>query len=369
MAPGVVAAAAVCYIERELADEPCLVVYAHEIALVDSASRARFETVTCTLWRRVNATAPATDSTPVPSAAASEALHYTRPHYSVAQVTTPGLTFSEALAVYSETGADGIGIDIGTLRGDAADAARLRDSGLRATYCSLPVSSVLPIAEVPGLPASGAPTDPRSRVEIMCEGVRRLAAFEPLGCFVAPGPCGECAPDAAREIVVDAVARIARVAAECGMAVALEPLHPSLADLFSFINDLPAAAALIADAGEPNVGIIVDIWHLSDKPGFPSDLAEHASLVSLVHLNDRAPVPRSWCDRLLPGEGTADLPGILAMLARRGYDGWYELEVISDDGRFGNAFPDSLWQLHPAKLLRRARANFLDAWNASVDSA
>ena len=152
------------------------------------------------------------------------------------------------------------------------------------------------------------------------------------------------------------------------MVVALEPIHPSLAGLFSFINDLPAAAKLAADAGEPNIGLIVDMWHLGDNPHFILDIQEHAELVSLVHLNDRAPTPRSWCDRLLPGDGVADVPAVLGTLARAGYDGWYELEVISDDGTYGNAFPDSLWRLDPAELLRRARARFFDAWHAGTSA-
>ena len=37
-----------------------------------------------------------------------------------------------------------------------------------------------------------------------------------------------------------------------------------------------------------------------------------------------------------------------------GYDGWYDVEVMSDDGTFGDAFPDSLWALPVDEIARRA---------------
>ena len=42
-----------------------------------------------------------------------------------------------------------------------------------------------------------------------------------------------------------------------------------------------------------------------------------------------------------------------------GYDGWWELEVFSDDGSFGNAFPDSLWALPANEFLARAHDAFV----------
>ena len=48
---------------------------------------------------------------------------------------------------------------------------------------------------------------------------------------------------------------------------------------------------------------------------------------------------RGWCDRVLPGDGVADLPAILGTLDRAGWDGFYDLEIFSDNGTFGNAWP------------------------------
>jgi hypothetical protein len=52
------------------------------------------------------------------------------------------------------------------------------------------------------------------------------------------------------------------------------------------------------------------------------------------------------------------LAGMLGALETAGYDGWYDPEVLSDNGMFGNNYADSLWNVPPAQLVSRARAAF-----------
>jgi len=53
------------------------------------------------------------------------------------------------------------------------------------------------------------------------------------------------------------------------------------------------------------------------------------------------------------------------MLETRGYDGWYEVEIFSDNGAFGDAFPDSLWDVDARELARRARDSVEKLWEES----
>jgi sugar phosphate isomerase/epimerase len=85
-----------------------------------------------------------------------------------------------------------------------------------------------------------------------------------------------------------------------------------------------------------------------------------------VHLNDHRDPTRSWCDRVLPGDGIGRVTAFLGALDAGGYDGWLEVEVFSDDGRFGNDFPDSLWKLDPVELVRASRAKTVEAWQNRV---
>ena len=56
---------------------------------------------------------------------------------------------------------------------------------------------------------------------------------------------------------------------------------------------------------------------------------------------------------------------MLAALDTAGWTGPYDLEVFSDNGAFGNAYPDSLWDVPAAELAVRGRNAFLEAWQAS----
>ncbi len=79
-------------------------------------------------------------------------------------------------------------------------------------------------------------------------------------------------------------------------------------------------------------------------------------------MNDWREPTRGWADRVLPGDGVADVPAILAALERAGWDGYYDLEIFSDNGAFGTAYPDSLWDVEPAELVRRSRESFTQCW-------
>jgi len=66
----------------------------------------------------------------------------------------------------------------------------------------------------------------------------------------------------------------------------------------------------------------------------------------------------------LPGDGVADLPALLGALERAGWDGFYDLEIFSDNGTFGNAWPGSLWGRSEEELAGRGKDAFERAWSA-----
>jgi hypothetical protein len=75
---------------------------------------------------------------------------------SICEFTTLPATFEEDLAAYRAAGVEGIGICEIKL-GEGA-AARLRESGLRATHCVPAVPSILPLPPIQG------PAKPEERV-------------------------------------------------------------------------------------------------------------------------------------------------------------------------------------------------------------
>ena len=198
---------------------------------------------------------------------------------------------------------------------------------------------------------------------MMCDAVRDIARFSfPCRRLLGTGPFSD--PDADWATAVASLRQAIRVAADLGQSVAFEPLHSSLGPEWSYLTDLPTTVKLIEDIGEPDVGVLFDVWHLWDTPDVKEVLAANVDLVYGVHVDDWRDPTRSWADRVLPGDGIADAPGLLAVLREGGYDGWLELEIFSDDGLMEDDFPDSLWRGDPVELIRRGRERVLAAWNA-----
>ena len=53
----------------------------------------------------------------------------------------------------------------------------------------------------------------------------------------------------------------------------------------------------------------------------------------------------------------------IGVLEDVGREGFYDLEIFSDNGTFGSAYPDSLWDLDAAELARRGREAFFNCWS------
>jgi sugar phosphate isomerase/epimerase len=253
---------------------------------------------------------------------------------SISQITTVTQSFGDDLDAYREAGADGIGIWEMKLEDDSFE--RFRASGLEAAAAVPAVPSILP------LPLMEGPTDPEERVEAICSGLRRLAAFEPTCVLFLTGP-GD------RATVVDGIRTIADEAQRAGVVVALEPIQREYVQLWSIVSSLDEAADLIGAAGRPGVGLMYDAWHLWNRP--LEQIARHRHRISAVHFADWRDPTRNTNDRVLPGDGVIDFGPIVTAL---NWDGLYDLEIFSDPD-----LPGSLWKEDPHALARRGLASLL----------
>jgi sugar phosphate isomerase/epimerase len=272
------------------------------------------------------------------------------PLFSISQITTLPASFEEDLRAYRAVGAEGIGIwEIKLREGEeTAELAALRESGLASTAAVPAVPSIAPLP-IPG------PDAPSERVEAYCAGLRRLAPFEPTAVVLLTGP-------GVRDVVVDGLRTIAAEARGLGLTIGLEPYSRFEGEQWTIVNTMAEAAALIDEAGVADtVGILFDTWHLWDSD-LEADLEAHADRIVGVHVCDVREPTRSFADRLLPGDGVADVTRQLGLLDRTGWDGFYELEIFSDNGAFGLAHPDSLWDVPAEELAGRGRDAFLACW-------
>jgi sugar phosphate isomerase/epimerase len=281
-----------------------------------------------------------------------------QPPFSISQVSTLAASFGDDVRAYAAAGVDGIGVWELKL-GDGPDDEALEllaASGLGSASAVPSVPSILP------LPLLGGPTDPRERIDSYCASIHRLAGFGAPATVCLTGSALGLAADRAYATVVDGLRTLAREAESAGVKVALEPYQREGGAEWTIVSTLTEAAELIEEVGSDALGIQFDAWHLWNTPDLLAEIPRYAHLIVGVHLCDWREPTRGWADRDLPGEGAADLPAILGALEAAGWDGFYDLEIFSDNGTFGSAYPDSFWDLDPAELARRGRACFDKCW-------
>jgi sugar phosphate isomerase/epimerase len=276
------------------------------------------------------------------------------PGFSISQVTTLTAGFADDLRVYRDEGIDGIGIwELKLGDGPDDDALALfHESGLRATSAVPNVPSIMPLPLLPG------PDDPRERIDSMLGSLHRLAQFRPSAVVCFTGPYDE----GGRATVVAGLREIGAEAERLGLRLAYEPFQPEGGESWSPITALDDAATLLDEVDCDAFGIQFDVWHLWNTPDLAGDIAAHAHRFVGVHVDDWRDPTRGWADRVLPGDGIADVPSILAALEEAGWDGYYDLEIFSDNGSFGSAYPDSLWDVESSELIRRGLSSFVQCW-------
>src|SRR5437868_15320578 len=101
--------------------------------------------------------------------------------------------------------------------------------------------------------------------------------------------CG-AAPDrdsgAAREMVADGIAAIAPYAAERGVRLGIEPLHPAFAAERSCITTMREARSISERFESANVGVVVDVYHVWWDPFGSEEIAALGERIAGCHVHD-----------------------------------------------------------------------------------
>jgi sugar phosphate isomerase/epimerase len=270
------------------------------------------------------------------------------PRFSISQVSTLAASFADDVRAYTAAGVDGIGI--WELKLGDGSLEEFRASGLGSANAVPAVPSVHPLPLLPG------PDTVRERIDALLRSLEVLAPYEPAAvvCFTGPGD---------RETAVRGVREVAREAERLGLRLAVEPFQLEGIENWSILNTLGDAAEFVDEVGSDAVGIQFDVWHLWNSQDVLDEIPRYAHLIAGVHVSDWREPTRGWADRVLPGDGVADLPALLGVLEDVGWEGFYDLEIFSDNGAFGSAYPDSLWDLDADELARRGRDAFFSTWS------
>ncbi|KAA5540242.1 sugar phosphate isomerase/epimerase [Roseiconus nitratireducens] len=134
-----------------------------------------------------------------------------------------------------------------------------------------------------------------------------------------------------RRTLCQALCRLAAVACEHGIQLALEPYHPGCGDEWSFVNDLQSTLDIIERVGNPALGLVLDTYHVGMDEGAMHWLPDVAPHIHLVQLGDGRHCPHGEMNRCLLGDGCVPLGRLMEMLHEQGYRGAWEVELIGED--------------------------------------
>ncbi|MFD7865637.1 sugar phosphate isomerase/epimerase family protein [Streptomyces sp. NPDC057682] len=159
---------------------------------------------------------------------------------------------------------------------------------------------------------------------------------------------------AARERIADALAELAPYAAERGVRLAIEPLHPMFASDRCVVSTLSQALDLAERFPAERVGVVVDTYHLWWDDRAPAQIAR-AGAGGRIHSFQLAdwitPLPAGvLLGRGQLGDGSVDFRFFRRAVEAAGFDGPIEVEIFNED----------LWARDGAEVLAEVAARYAE---------
>ncbi|SEG79760.1 Sugar phosphate isomerase/epimerase [Actinacidiphila yanglinensis] len=150
---------------------------------------------------------------------------------------------------------------------------------------------------------------------------------------------------AARERVADAIGALVPYAAERGVRLAIEPLHPMFASDRCVVSTLGQALDIAERFAPDQVGVVVDTYHLwwDDRADAGIARAGEGGRIACFQVADWVtPLPEGvLLGRGQLGDGCVDLRGFRTQVDEAGYRGAVEVEI----------FNPALWARNGAEVL------------------
>ncbi|MFD3655734.1 sugar phosphate isomerase/epimerase family protein [Streptomyces sp. 24-1644] len=158
----------------------------------------------------------------------------------------------------------------------------------------------------------------------------------------------------ARERIADALAELAPYAAERGVRLAIEPLHPMFASDRCVVSTLSQALDIAERFPAEQVGVVVDAYHVWWDDQAPAQIAR-AGAGGRIHSFQLAdwitPLPAGvLLGRGQLGEGSVDFRALRHLVEEAGFTGPIEVEI----------FNESLWARDGAEVLAEVAARYLE---------
>lgn len=162
-------------------------------------------------------------------------------------------------------------------------------------------------------------------------------------------PAGSKDLAGARAMVEDGVAALLPYAAQVGVRLGIEPLHPMYCADRSVICSLAQANDMVERLASPHVGVVIDVFHVWWDPTVTEEIARARGSILGFHVDDwLVPLPDVLLGRGVMGDGVIDLRSLRRAADAARYDGPIEVEI----------FNQQTWDEPYDALLGRIKARF-----------
>jgi 2-keto-myo-inositol isomerase len=262
----------------------------------------------------------------------------TSPRLALSPVTISQCGFEESFQIAAEAGFKGIGLRYDRMEAYLANGKTIADVKKLSRTFALPFAEAAFLAEWQfhgGLPLickrrRTGETNEENAQELRRQLVRFLEHCEELECAnVTAVPALWKTGDL--DVAAEEFAALCDLARPYGVRLCIEFMGTA-----PQVKDLAAAQQVAASAARSNGGVLIDtfLFHqggstLSQVEAIPLDFVFNVQLADAKHL------PREQLnmleDRLFPGTGSAPMRDIVAILSRRGYAGWWTVELFNPD--------------------------------------
>ncbi|MFD9112477.1 sugar phosphate isomerase/epimerase family protein [Streptomyces bottropensis] len=262
-------------------------------------------------------------------------------------MTVKQLSLPELVAGCVELGITGVGLwrEPVAEHGLDATAKLVRDAGLAVTtLCRGGFFTAI---------------DETERAAALADNRRAIDEAATLGTdtlvLVSGGlPAGSKDLHGARERIADALAELGPYAAEHGVRLAIEPLHPMFASDRCVVSTLSQALDIAERFPAEQVGVTVDTYHIWWDDTAPAAIAR-AGASGRIHTFQLAdwitPLPHGvLTGRGQIGDGSIDMREWKSSVEAAGYTGPIEVELFNDD----------LWAGDGRELLAQTARRFVE---------
>ncbi len=278
--------------------------------------------------------------------------------FGISEFTTYPWTFEHDVETYARLGVGAIEVCEFKL-----DGARIDQQLAQIKQHNLTISSVQPVVRT--LFPSQSQPEPTSIPARMSRFRQTIEAFGDLASGVPFVTNTGNPPGGNIQEVMDTATREYRAVADFaqthGARVALEPLNASIMNIETAIWTLQQGMRIVEAVDRPNFGICLDFWNIWQNARIDEAIRATGDRIFLVQISDWR-TPRSFQDRLIPGEGDIPIPDLLRASHDAGYDRPYVVEIFSGD------VPNSLWKGNLDQVIVKSREGVEKAWEMAFRS-